>query len=98
MELYFNDIDLVALKERKVVIDQNKRDLLFCLDSNGKVLKYRQPQRRFELKLKETQKIKDQLSRKIWLQNLTHARPAPPWIPMASRSIARTLLQHGSEK
>ncbi|KAJ3218167.1 hypothetical protein HK099_005181, partial [Clydaea vesicula] len=55
---YFQD-HLEDLHSNKVYIDPNKRDLLYCLGSNGKKLRYTQMQRRKESELKRYRKVRE---------------------------------------
>jgi hypothetical protein len=61
-EVYLNDITAGLVKENFVVIDPNKRDLLYCLGSNGRKVRYTQPQRVHETKSKKYSRIREELT------------------------------------
>src|SRR4051794_3371894 len=54
---YLDSSSKRAVKENFVVIDTNKRDLLYCLWSNAKQLRYTQAQREMETKKKTARKL-----------------------------------------
>jgi hypothetical protein len=56
---YFQD-NLEEIGENKVFIDPNKRDLLYCLGSNNKKIRYTQMQRRKETRSKHYERIRKQ--------------------------------------
>ena len=63
VEKYFQDVPQSDFKVNSVFIDPNKRDLLYCLDSNGQKLRYTQQQRDVETKTKKYRNIRNTLTR-----------------------------------
>lgn len=57
---YFQD-HIPKLKNEKVFIDPNRRDLLYCLGSNTEKLRYTSMQRRSETKAKEHERIRTKI-------------------------------------
>ncbi|KAJ3378037.1 hypothetical protein HDU92_007721, partial [Lobulomyces angularis] len=57
---YFQD-NIRDVKSNFVVIDPNKRDLLYCLGSNGKKLRYTQMERRKETRSKRYSEIRSEV-------------------------------------
>jgi hypothetical protein len=57
-ETYLDSSTVNLLNSNCVVIDPNKRDLLYCRGSNGKKLRYTQQQRKVESKSKKYKKIR----------------------------------------
>ena len=65
---YFQDAEPNQLKARKVYIDPNKRDLLYCLGINKdgdqeEKLRYTNSQRRVECRFKKYSRIREQITR-----------------------------------
>ncbi|KAJ3212805.1 hypothetical protein HK099_007664 [Clydaea vesicula] len=58
-EVYLERNTVGLIKENFVVIDPNKRDLLYCLGSNNHKLRYTQPQREMETGKKKYRKIRE---------------------------------------
>ncbi|KAJ3397092.1 hypothetical protein HDU92_000792 [Lobulomyces angularis] len=68
---YFQD-NLKGLLSNKVHIDPNKRDLLYCLGSNGNNSRYTQIQRRKESGLKSYQKIRQKFSNQVLFKHSSY--------------------------
>ena len=60
-ESYLQDATMDQIKHSKVFIDPNKRDLLYCLGSNEKKLRYTQSQRDHETKSRKYRNIRNEL-------------------------------------
>ena len=70
---YFQD-HIAELKHKMVFIDPNRRDLLYCLGSNKKKLRYTSVQRRFETKAELHEKIRTDIEVEAGLRQRINQR------------------------
>ena len=79
---YFEN-NLQALKPDMVFIDPNRRDLQYCLGSNGKKIRYTSSQRRSETHAKEHVKIRTKIEVAGGVRGVG---PAPPFVPLPPKT------------
>ena len=86
---YFQD-NIQDLKENKVFIDPNRRDLLYCLGSNDEKLRYTSMQRRSETKAVKHDKIRSNIEVDAGLRGPVVPGPYSR-VPSVSLPSSRTL-------
>ncbi|KAJ3216404.1 hypothetical protein HK099_005892 [Clydaea vesicula] len=88
-----------TLKENHVYIDPNKRDLLYCLGSNGEKLRYTQMQRRYETRSKKYSIIRKKLEEhnvNLYQQNVYGKNGLRNYnLPIPSRKLLDPIAYHG---
>ncbi|KAJ3392225.1 hypothetical protein HDU92_008577 [Lobulomyces angularis] len=69
-EVYIERNTVGLIKENFVVIDPNKRDLLYCVGLNNQKLRYTQPQREVDTRKKKYRKIRVELTTIVGINNI----------------------------